>query len=121
MSIKEIKQLANINDNPIIYSDCIRYNKERFLYEELEKLQLSQEGKLILENATNLVKESFKYRKEFDEFYPKYNLNTWDAGWYQIRFMLMKYMKKELELFDEMIKNLENKMRGIVYEVGFLK
>ncbi|MGG7212871.1 hypothetical protein ACQPUY_04545 [Clostridium nigeriense] len=121
MSIKEIQNLANINNNEMVYWDCKRYSKERFIYEELEKLELSEEGKLILNTARKLVRESFKYRDEFNKYHPRYNINTWGAGWYQIKFMLTKYMKKELELFEDMIKNLEDKMRPLVYELGFLK
>ncbi|MBS5951078.1 MAG: hypothetical protein KIC47_12305 [Clostridium sp.] len=121
MSIKDIQNLANINNNEMIYRDCIRYSKERFIYEELEKLEFSEEGELILKTARNLVVESFKYRDEFNKYHPKYNINTCDSGWYQIKFMLTKYMKEELELFEDMVKNLEDKMRSLVYELGFLK
>lgn len=121
MSIKDIQNLANINNNEMIYRDCIRYSKERFIYEELEKFEFSEEGELILKTARNLVVESFKYRDEFNKYHPKYNINTCDVGWYQIKFMLTKYMKKELELFEDMVKNLEDKMRSLVYELGFLK
>lgn len=121
MSIKDIQNLANINNNEMIYRDCIRYSKERFIYEELEKFEFSEEGELTLKTARNLVVESFKYRDEFNKYHPKYNINTCDAGWYQIKFMLTKYMKKELELFEDMVKNLEDKMRSLVYELGFLK
>ena len=120
MSIKEIQQLANINNNETIYYDCKRYSKERFIYTQLEALDLSEEGKLILKTARDLVRESFKYRDEFNKVHPKYNINTCDAGWYQIKFMLTEYMKRDLELFEDMVKNLENKIRPLIYELGFL-
>lgn len=121
MSLKEIKDLGNINRNEEIYSDCIRFNNERFIYTELKNVQLSQEGKLILNTARKLVLESFKYRDEFNRLHPKYNINTWDAGWYQIKFLLNQYMKRDLELFEDMVKNLEIKLKPLVYELGFLK
>ena len=80
MSIKEIQQLANINNNETIYYDCKRYCKERFIYTQLEALDLSEEGKLILKTARDLVRESFKYRDEFNKVHPTYNINTCDAG-----------------------------------------
>lgn len=121
MSLKEIKDLANINRNEIIYSDCIRFNNERFMYTILKDLELSKEGSLILETARKLVFESFKYRDQFSKLHPKYNINTWDAGWFQIRFLLSEYMKRDLELFEDIIRNLENKLRTLIYELGFLR
>lgn len=121
MRIQEIQELANINNNETIYWDCKRYSKERFMYKQLETLELSEEGKLILETAKDLIRESFKYRDEFNKAHPKYNINTCDAGWYQMKFMLTQHMKKELELFEDMVKRLENKMIPLVYELEFLK
>ncbi|MBW6411015.1 hypothetical protein [Clostridium weizhouense] len=121
MSIKEIQNLANINNNETIYYDCKRYSKERFIYTQFQALELSEEGKLILETAKKLIRGSFKYRDEFNKLHPKYNINTCDAGWYQIKFMLTQYMNEELELFEDMVKSLEDKMISLVYELGFLK
>jgi uncharacterized protein YjaG (DUF416 family) len=67
------------------------------------------------------VWESFKHRDEFNKLHPKYNINTWDAGWYQIKFLLNECTKKDLELFEDMIKSFENKLRPLIYELGFLK
>lgn len=121
MSLKEIKDLADINRNEAIYNDCLRFNKESFMYTELKYIELSKEGKLILETVRKLVWESFKHRDEFNKLHPKYNINTWDAGWYQIKFLLNECMKKDLELFEDMIKSFENKLRPLIYELGFLK
>lgn len=121
MSLKEIKDLANINRNEAIYNDCLRFNKDRFMYTVLKELELSKEGSLILETARKLVWESFKYRDKFNKLHPKYNINTWDAGWYQIKYLLNEYMKRDLELFEDMIKSLENKLSPLIYELGFLK
>jgi hypothetical protein len=121
MSINEIKDLANVNNNETIYYDCIRYCNGRVMYTVLKDLDISKEGSLILETARKLVRESFQYRDEFNKNHPKYSINTCDAGWYQIKFMLTEYMIRDLELFEDMVKNLENKLRPLVYELGFLK
>lgn len=94
---------------------------KKFMYKELQELELTKEGKLILESARKLVFESFKVRNEFNKFHPKYHINTCDACWYQIKFMLTEYMKRDLELLDDMVKNLENRLRPLVYELEFLK
>ncbi|NRT75536.1 hypothetical protein [Clostridium beijerinckii] len=59
------------------------------MYKELKRIELSKEGKLILETARKLVWESFKHRDEFNKLHPKYNINTWDAGCIKLSFFLM--------------------------------
>lgn len=121
MSISEILELANITNNEVIYYDCKRYNKERFLYGELQKIKLSNVSKSILNMAQCLVIESFKYRDSFNKNFSKYQINNWDSGWYQLRCLLAEYMNKELEEFNKMYIKLEDKLREQVYDLGFLK
>lgn len=88
---------------------------------DLNKRTLSIEGRKVLEKARELVGKSFKYRGEFNISNPKYQINTWDAGWYQIKALIKKYMKNDLKEFDEIFKELSTKMEGQVYKLGFLK
>ena len=81
---------------------------------------MSKEAKDVLEKAIELNKESFKYRKIFNYEKPEYNINTWDAGWYQIKALLKIYMKKELEEFKGLYSILEEKMKPKIYDIGFL-
>ncbi|NFE95939.1 hypothetical protein [Clostridium botulinum] len=121
MSINEIMELANINNNEPVYYDCKRHNKERILYEELQEITLSNLSKSILNMSQSLVRESFIYRESFNEKCPKYQINNCDAGWYQIRGLLAEYMNKELREFNKMYNKLEDKLRKQIYELGFLK
>ena len=43
------------------------------------------------------------------------------GGWYQIKGMLKEYFPNELKEFNELYKALADKMRPMVYELGFLK
>lgn len=74
----------------------------------------------MLDKATELVKSSFKYRKEFNQKNPDYHINTWDAGGYQIKGLLKQYDPEGLKQFNELYKQLEDRMRSLVYELGFL-
>lgn len=56
----------------------------------------------------------------FDQDHPEYHINTWDAGWYQIKGMLKKYIPEELKEFNVLYKQLENRMRPLVVELEFL-
>ena len=57
----------------------------------------------------------------FNDEKPEYHINTWDAGWYQIKGILNEYLKEDYKEFLELYKILEEKMRPMVYELGFLK
>ena len=46
---------------------------------------------------------------------------NWDCGWYQIRALAKEYDKTEYDEFVELYKKLADKMRPMVYTLGFLK
>ena len=121
MSNEEILELAIKYNNEEIYEDCKMFNKERFIKKELEELEVTTEGGLLLGKARKLIVESFKYREKFNKNNDRYNINAWDAGWYQIKAMLKVYMKEDLLEFNKLFNRLEDKMRPMVYELGFLK
>lgn len=126
MSEKEMKDLANgkfsrddIND--AVATDIENFGGERFVYKKLQEIELSKEAQNVLNKARELVRLSFKNRSYFNDLYPKYQINCWDAGWYQIKGLLKEFHKDELEEFNKLYKILEDKMRPMVYELGFLK
>jgi hypothetical protein len=121
MSNKEVMSLAVKYRNDDIYYDCKNFNNERFVYEKIRNLPFSFEAFKVLEKARQLVYDSFSLRELVNVQHPEYNLSTWDAGWYQIKLILKEYMKTELEEFNILYKELEEKMRPLVYELGFLK
>lgn len=123
MNVKTIKELANHakEGNNDIWQDIKRFGEERYVYNKLQTIVLSEDARAILDLATKLVKDSFKYRKDFHAAHPEYQVNTWDAGWYQVKALLKEYMPDELENFNDIYKKFENRMRHGVYKFGFLK
>lgn len=121
MSNYELKKLSDENMNFEVYEDCKLFKNERYMYTKLKNLNLSNEATAVLDEAKKLIILSFKYRKEFNFKYPEYNINTWDAGWYQIKEVLNIYMKYELNVFNKKLDILKEKMEPKVYELGFLK
>jgi hypothetical protein len=120
MSTDEMKTLADEHDNPACYNDAITdYN--RHMYHVLKDIKLSPEAKEVLDYAKKLVVDSFKYRELFNESNPKYEINNWDCGYYQLKALWQEYMPNEFAIFKDKVKVLKLKLIPKVYEFGFLK
>lgn len=120
MSKDEIKQLAEENDLIATYEEA-RTDTERYVYKYIQNLQLSAEAQAVLDKAMELTRKSFKFRALFDQEHPEYQILNWDCGWYQIKGLLNAYLPNELKEFSTLFKALTDKMRPMVYELGFLK
>ena len=118
---KHIQSLAEEYKINEIEQDMKNFGQERFVYNKLKETHLSDDAIQVLNKAVTLVTDSFQYRKMMIEEYPEYHLNTWDAGWYQIKKILKKYMPDEFKDFVKLYKEFENRMREGVYKFGFLK
>lgn len=121
MSIKVLQNLADKYSNFDVYNDCLKYSGERYLYNELCNLDISQGGHKILNYAEKLVIESFEYRDEFNKKYPEYQINTADAGWYQIKSLLKEYMSSDLIKFQQEFNEFAAELEPFVYKLGFLR
>lgn len=120
MSKNEVMKLADTNGFDFTYNDA-KQSSDRFVYQKLQTITLSDEAKDVLDYAIYLTKKSFKYRKGFNELHPEYQIMNWDCGWYQIKALMKYAIPDELKIFSEKFKRLADKMRPMVYELGFLK
>lgn len=120
MSRDEIEQLANSHGLTQTYNDA-RTSKDRYVYTKLQGITLSPEAQAVLDKACEIVRNTFKYRSMFDSEHPEYQIMNWDCGWYQIKALAQQYAKAEYAEFDKLFKALEEKMRPMVYTLGFLK
>ncbi|MEY3995967.1 MAG: hypothetical protein RL344_310, partial [Pseudomonadota bacterium] len=89
----------------------------------IKKTQLSKEAKAVLAQGKMLWQQyhaiEFEHKIK-DEF----KLNRADVGWYQIRKALEAHAKNEVVDFDPFktaYAELSEKLRPMVYELGFLK
>lgn len=120
LSNKEIENLSNTNGFTQTYNDA-RTSKERYVYNKLQTITLSPEAQSVLDKASDIVRNTFKYRELFNQEHPEYQIMNWDCGWYQIKALAKEYAKSDYEEFVKLFKELENKMRPMVYTLGFLK
>jgi hypothetical protein len=122
MSKSEMTELANQNNYTELYNDA-RTDSDRYVHTLLfgEKdiyNQLSDEAKDVLDSATNLVRLSIGMRRNFAD--DTNHLNSWDAGYAQLKLLWKEYYPEQFREFRDKYKVLEDKMRPMVYELGFL-
>lgn len=122
MSKEEMLKLANDNNNDETYNDC-RVAEDRFVYKFIQEHynEFSEDAIAVLNKAKELVVKSFPYRTMFDEEHKNYQINNWDCGYYQIKGLCKEFLAQDLKEFQELYKKLGDKMRPMVYELGFLK
>ena len=80
-----VNDLAVTNNNLDVQID-LSTDKERFVYQWLEEHRddISVEAQAVLDEAWSLIEDSFKYRDDYADEVPRYQVNSWDAGWLQI-------------------------------------
>ena len=122
LSKEEMLNLANENNNNELFTDA-RTDTDRFVYKFIEehKTEFSAEALEVLQAAKDLVYKSFKYRQMFNDEEPKYQINNWDCGWYQIKALCKMFCPDDLKAFMKIYKKFVEKLRPQVYELGFLR
>jgi len=114
-------RLADKHKNDLVYQDVKNTEQERYVHELLKNVKLSPDALELLDLSVQLIEKTFPYRSLMDE---KYHLNTWDAGWYQIKCIMKEYkdvFKNDMNHFNTRYKAFEDRMREGVYKFGFLK
>lgn len=125
MSNKEMYDLANEYDFRDMVTDIRGDCEDRYVYKLLKDMKLSYDAREILKLAQQLVIDTIEYRKSFHRGHPEYNLQTWDAGYRQLKLMWKddvipsEYVKK-FSNFRNLYKLFEDRLREGVYEFGFL-
>jgi hypothetical protein len=122
MSKNEMLELSNQNNYSDLYNDA-RTDSDRYVYKLLfgeERIydKLSPDAKLVLDKATELVRKSMQMREIFAN--DENHLKSWDAGYAQLKLIWKEYYADEFKEFRQLYKNLEDRMRPLVYELGFL-
>ena len=121
MSNDEMKELADNNGHNLMYQDTKTFGDDRYVYSLLEETTLSEDAQDVLDTARELVRKTFNMRKVYSENNPKYHLNSWDAGYAQIKNLWKEYFPEDLKVFRDKYKEFENRMRIGVYKFKFLK
>jgi hypothetical protein len=122
MSADRMKELSDENGYDELYNDA-RTASDRHVYkllfgEEGIYDKLSDDAKAVLDKATELVGKSMELRQVMAN--DENHLNSWDAGYAQLKLVWKEYFQEDFTEFRRLYKVMEDRMRPLVYELGFL-
>jgi hypothetical protein len=122
MSADRMKELSDENGYDELHNDA-RTSSDRHVYKLLfgeERIydKLSDDAKLVLDKATELVEMSIQMRQQMAD--DDNHLDSWDAGYAQLKLVWKEYFPDQFKEFRQLYKNMEDRMRPLVYELGFL-
>lgn len=78
-------------------------------------------GLEILEMYDRLFYETLPLRAEFNSRYPEYQVENWDAGFYQLKWLIKDYDIEKFKEFQSLYRQYEESIRHLVHDCGFLK
>jgi hypothetical protein len=120
MSNQEIVELAGNCFNHEIMNQI---TNNRFVYNLLHGefngySKLSVEAKNVIDFASELLRHTMIFRSEYSDYENQgYN---WDAGYAQLKGLWKYRLPDDFKEFRQLYKTLEDRMRPLVYELGFL-
>jgi hypothetical protein len=114
-------EAANNANYDSLYKDVKNNKQERFVYNKLKDIELSQDAREVLDKATELLLKSMSVRKMMSQSNPEYHLDSWCAGYAQLKLVWKKYYPDEFKAFRDQYKEFEQRLIPMVYELGFLR
>ena len=101
-STASVLELAQQHHNRTIEAD-ITGDSQRYVYQWLQdhSSDLSSEAQAVLDLAWQIIEASFAKREMFVQLKPRYQVESWDAGWKQINAMIFGRDRIDDELYDE--------------------
>lgn len=127
-STASVLELAQQHHNRTIEAD-ITGDSQRYVYQWLQdhSSDLSDEAQAVLDLAWQLIEASFAKREMFAQLKPRYQVESWDAGWKQINAMVFGRDRIDDELYEEYydewkstVRALGNKIAGQVQDAGVI-
>lgn len=122
MSSDRMKQLADENGYDELWRDANaasdRHVHKLLFGEERIYDKLSEDAKSVLNKATELLESSIEMRQVMAN--DENHLDSWDAGYAQLKLIWKEYFQEDFTEFRRLYKVMEDRMRPLVYELGFL-
>lgn len=121
MAKDEMKDLADKTGYADLYHDAKFEQSDRCVYTLLSTITLSEDAKNLLELAKELTRETMPKREAYSREHPELNLNSWDAGYVQLKGLWKEAAPEKFKQFREDYLKFEKRMRAGVYKFGFLE
>lgn len=127
-STASVLELAQEHHNRTVEAD-ITGDSQRYVYQWLQEhsSDLSAETRAVLDLAWRLIEASFVKREMFVQLKPRYQVESWDAGWKQINAMIFGRDRIDDELYEEYydvwretVRALGNKIAGQAQDAGVI-
>ena len=98
----EMVKLAQENTNRTIEADALGEGDRlvrRWLVEH--DGDVSEEARALLDLAWEIIEASFGKREVFDVVQPRFQVQSWDAGWAQVNAMVFGNSRVDNEVYDK--------------------
>lgn len=101
-SVRDMEQLAQKHRNMTIEAD-ITGETDRFVYQWLadHHNDLSEEARAVLDLAWEIIENSFNKRPDHHTIHPRFQLQTWDAGWKQINALVFGKNRLDNDIYNK--------------------
>ena len=93
----------------------------RFIRSSGKLDNLTPEGQKVLDCFKTCLSASAKARPEYAKAHPELQVQRWDCGWRQLKWLFAEACPDEFAQLKASFKTLKDKMLPLVYELGFLK
>lgn len=115
-TVNSAKKIVSCESNP---APTVKEKKDRTSKKKKKKTSFEIED----ERRKNKTKEELiaENKPRVAKYHPEYQIMNWDCGWYQIKALAKEYGKNQLDEFNVLYKALADKMRPMVFALGFLK
>lgn len=113
-STDSVLDLAQQYHNRTIEAD-LTGDSQRYVYQWLQdhSSDLSSETQAVLDLAWQLIEASFAKREMFAQLKPRYQVESWDAGWKQINAMIFGRDRIDDELYEEYYDEWKSTVRAL--------
>lgn len=95
----------------------------KYLKESIESGYILQSGIDVLKYAQRMFIETYNLREEFDKIEDNkiYQCTRWDAGYYQLKWVLKQLDNERFKEFREIYRKYSDELLEYVYGCKFLK